>query len=133
MRDVVIGSADYHFIEQTLLPSEYRTYSSSYWEKRKLAPSCLIYYVGINKKLKNIRHHNLFFDTSFEKHSEEIYKTKSWPTEPLFYVCAGSVTDNSVAPADCENLFFLVPISAGLFNDDEQASRILFRNDCETV
>ncbi|RYG42849.1 MAG: phytoene desaturase, partial [Chitinophagaceae bacterium] len=71
--DVVIGSADYHFIEQTLLPIEYRTYSRSYWEKRKLAPSCLIYYVGVNRKLKNIRHHNLFFDTSFEKHSEEIY------------------------------------------------------------
>lgn len=118
--DVVIGSADYHFIEQTLLPNEYRTYSPSYWEKRKLAPSCLIYYVGVNRKLENIRHHNLFFDTSFEKHSEEIYKTKLWPTEPLFYVCAGSVTDQSVAPADCENLFFLVPISAGLFDDDEQ-------------
>lgn len=118
--DVVIGSADYHFIEQSLLPSEHRTYSPSYWNKRKLAPSCLIYYVGVSKKLKNIRHHNLFFDTSFEKHSEEIYKTKSWPTEPLFYVCAGSVTDHSVAPADSENLFFLVPIAAGLFNDDEQ-------------
>lgn len=117
--DVVIGSADYHFIEQTLLPEKYRTYSPAWWQKRKLAPSCLIYYVGLNKKLSNVRHHNLFFDTPFEKHSEEIYKSKSWPSDPLFYVCVGSVTDDTVAPPGCENLFFLVPVAAGLFDDDE--------------
>jgi len=124
--DVVIGSADYHFIEQNLLPAQYRTYSPTWWEKRKLAPSCLIFYVGLDKKLSNVRHHNLFFDTPFEKHSEEIYKTKSWPTNPLFYVCIGSVTDESVAPPGCENLFFLVPISAGLFNDDETRREYYF-------
>ncbi|MBL7700409.1 MAG: phytoene desaturase [Chitinophagaceae bacterium] len=117
--DVVIGSADYHFIEQKLLPARYRSYSSAWWQRRKLAPSCLIYYVGLDKKLNNIRHHNLFFDAPFETHSTEIYKTRSWPTDPLFYVCASSVTDASVAPPGCENLFFLVPISAGLFDDDE--------------
>lgn len=124
--DVVIGSADYHFIEQRLLPARYRSYSASWWEKRKMAPSCLIYYVGLNKKLNNIKHHNLFFDTPFEKHSQEIYKNKSWPTDPLFYVCAGSVTDSSVAPEGYENLFFLVPVSAGLVNDDERLREYYF-------
>ena len=124
--DVVIGSADYHFIEQTLLPEEYRTYSPSWWGKRKLAPSCLIFYIGLDKKLSNVKHHNLFFDAPFEKHSEEIYETKSWPTDPLFYVCIGSVTDESVAPIGCENLFFLIPISAGLFDDDETIREYYF-------
>jgi phytoene desaturase len=118
--DVVIGSADYHFIEQCLLPESLRSYSTSYWQSRKMAPSCLLYYVGVNKKLKNISHHNLFFDTDFEKHGKEIYKTKTWPTEPLFYVCVSSVTDATVAPDGCENLFFLVPVAAGLSDDNAE-------------
>jgi len=117
--DVVIGGADYHFIETKLLPAQYRTYSETYWDKRIMAPSCLIYYVGINKKLKNIRHHSLFFDVSFDIHGKEIYTNPKWPTEPLFYVSATSVSDKTVAPEGCENLFFLIPIAAGLTDDTE--------------
>lgn len=116
----VIGSADYHFIEQKLLPDELKTYSTSYWDKREMAPSCLLYFIGINKKLSDVRHHNLFFDTSFEKHGNEIYKAKSWPAEPLFYVSVNSVSDDTVAPAGCENLFFLIPVAAGLSDDTEE-------------
>lgn len=130
--DVVIGSADYNYIEQRLLPEAARKYTPQYWAKREMAPSCLLYYVGLNKKIKNIRHHNLFFDTGFEKHAAEIYKTKQWPEEPLFYVCAASVTDNEVAPAGHENLFFLIPVAAGLTGDsdklrEEYFSKILVR------
>ena len=117
--DVVIGSADYHHIETKLLKPEYRNYSDAYWEKRVMAPGCLLYYVGLNKKLKNITHHTLFFDTSFQPHAEEIYKTKKWPSEPLFYVSATSVSDSSTAPEGCENLFFLIPVAPGLTNDNE--------------
>jgi phytoene desaturase len=117
--DVVIGSADYHFIETSLLPHIYRSYPDQYWENRTLAPSCLIYYIGLNKRLKNLTHHSLFFDASFERHSNEIYVTKKWPTDPLFYVSATSVTDDSVAPEGCENLFFLVPLASGLDEDNE--------------
>ncbi len=117
--DVVIGGADYHFIESKLLPAEYRSYTEKYWEQRVLAPSSLLYYVGLNKRLDNIRHHMLFFDAPFEQHAQEIYTTKKWPTHPLFYVCASSVSDNTVAPTGGENLFFLVPVAAGLTGDDE--------------
>ncbi len=117
--DVVIGGADYHFIENNLLPPNYRSYSQQYWENRLLAPSSLLYYVGLNKRLHNIRHHMLFFDTPFEQHANEIYTTRQWPVNPLFYVCASSVTDTSVAPPGGENLFFLVPVAAGLTGDDE--------------
>jgi phytoene desaturase len=116
---VVIGGADYHHIETKLLPAEYRSYSDRYWEKRVMAPGCLLYYVGLNKKLKNITHHSLFFDSSFKLHGKQIYETKQWPTDPLFYVCAASVTDSSVAPEGCENLFLLVPVAAGLDGDTE--------------
>ena len=118
--DVVIGGADYHHIEMALLPEVYRSYTESYWNKRVMAPGCLIYYIGLNKKLKNILHHSLYFDTSFEKHGKEIYETKEWPENPLFYVSATSVTDDTLAPVGCENLFFLVPVAAGLTGDSEK-------------
>lgn len=118
--DAFVASADYHFIEEFLLPTGLRSYRDAYWQSRELSPSCLLYYVGVNRKLKNISHHNLFFDSSFENHGQEIYRDIGWPTDPLFYVCAGSVTDETVAPDGCENLFFLVPVASGLTGDDEE-------------
>lgn len=117
--DVVVGAADYHFIEDKLLEPVWRSYSEDYWKKKTMAPSCLLYYVGLNKKLANLRHHSLFFDAPFDLHAQEIYKSKRWPSNPLFYVCAPSVTDASVAPPECENLFFLIPVAAGLEGDTE--------------
>lgn len=112
--DAVIASADYHHVEKNMLDEEYRNYTEKYWDKRTLAPSCLLFFVGVNKKIKKLIHHNLFFDTDFEKHSKEIYENPQWPSNPLFYVCAPSKTDPSVAPEGYENLFILVPVAPGL-------------------
>lgn len=117
--DAVIGTADYHHIESQLIPEGLQSYSKSYWESRTFAPSCLIFYLGINKKINKLRHHNLFFDADFERHAVEIYKDKSWPSDPLFYVCCPSKTDPSVAPEGSENLFVLMPIAIGLADNDE--------------
>jgi phytoene desaturase len=124
--DVVIGGADYHFIENNLLPATHRSYSEAYWESRLMAPSCLLYYVGINKRIPSASHHMLFFDVPFELHAREIYTTRQWPTEPLFYVSASSVTDPSVAPGGCENLVFLIPVAAGLSDDSESVREKYF-------
>ena len=124
--DVVIGGADYHFIEQDLLPGPFQSYTSNYWNKRDMAPSCLLYFVGLNKKLSGILHHSLFFDVPFEQHAREIYSSPQWPTDPLFYVSAPSVSDPHVAPASHENLFFLVPVAAGLTNDSHEIRKKYF-------
>ena len=117
--DVVIGGADYHFIENSLLPPGARSYTESYWNKRVMAPSCLLYYVGLNKRLEGVGHHSLFFDVPFEQHAKEIYTTPQWPAQPLFYAGIPSVTDTSVAPEGGENLFLLIPVAAGLGGDTE--------------
>ena len=124
--DVIVGAADYAFIDQKLLPASHREYSNSYWESRVMAPSCLLYYVGVNKRLDNIKHHSLFFDTDFTVHGKEIYESKTWPKDPLFYTCAPSVTDDTVAPPGCENLFFLIPVSSGLKGDTEELRNAYF-------
>ncbi len=112
--DIVVAGADYHHVEKKLLTGEYRSYSDAYWQKRVMAPSSLIFYLGVNKRLKNLQHHNLFFDEDFGPHAQEIYTKPNWPAKPLFYVCAPSVTDPSVAPEGSENLFILMPVAPGL-------------------
>ncbi|MBX3254076.1 MAG: phytoene desaturase [Chitinophagaceae bacterium] len=112
--DVLVGAADYHHIENNLLDKENRTYSNRYWSKKTMAPSALIYYVGVAKKLSRLQHHNLFFEEDFNRHAKTIYETMEWPEQPLFYVCCPSRTDETVAPAGMENLFILIPVAAGL-------------------
>ena len=118
--DIVLSGADYHHSE-TLLDKQYRQYSKNYWKKKTFAPSSLLFYVGFNKKLKNIEHHNLFFDTNFEAHAQDIYDEPRWPKEPLFYANFPSKTDSSMAPEDCEAGFFLIPIAPAI--EDTEALR----------
>jgi phytoene desaturase len=118
--DAVVASADYHHVE-TLLGEAHRNYDEAYWDKRVMAPSSLLFYLGINKRLPRLKHHNLFFDRDFSIHSHEIYTDPSWPSDPLFYASAPSVTDPSVAPEGCENLFLLIPVAPNL--EDTEAVR----------
>src|SRR5690606_5464321 len=118
--DVVISGADYHFTESRLLPPDFRSYSEDYWDSRKLAPSCLLYYVGLEKKIPGLRHHSLFFDVPFVRHSSQNHVEPEWPTEPLFNLGAPSRTDESVAPQGCENLVILIPVAAGLEGDSQE-------------
>ncbi len=126
LADVLISNADYHFTENKLLHPQYRNYSEVYWDKKTMAPSCILFYVGLNRKLENVLHHSLFFDTSFTQHANEIYTEKRWPSNPLFYVSVTSVTDESLAPAGCENLFFLIPVAAGLDDDTDELREYYF-------
>jgi phytoene desaturase len=124
--EAIISGADYAFIE-SLLPAASRSYSDAYWNKKVMAPSCLLYYVGLNKKLRNVPHHSLFFDVPFEQHGREIYRDPRWPSQPLFYLSVPSVTDHTVAPSDHEALVFLIPVASGLEGDTEELRERYFQ------
>ncbi|TAE31462.1 MAG: phytoene desaturase [Cytophagales bacterium] len=117
--DVVVAGADYNHVETSLVTPELRNYDDAYWQKRVMAPSSLLFYLGLNKRIPRLEHHNLFFDEDFALHAEEIYTTPKWPSRPLFYASAPSKTDPSVAPDGCENVFLLIPVAPDL-TDDEQ-------------
>jgi len=129
--DVVVGAADYHFIETSLLNPAHQSYSKKYWEGRAMAPGSLIFYLGVNKKVEGIQHHSLFFDVPFDQHGKDIYADPKWPETPLFYLSATSITDPSHAPEGCDNLFFLIPIAAGLDGDDEATREKYLEIICE--
>jgi phytoene desaturase len=121
--DYVVGSADYRHIEQELIEKSYRRYDEKYWDKREMAPSSLLYYLGIDKKLPALKHHNLFFDKDFDQHAIDIYEKPKWPEDPLFYACIPSRTDPSVAPEGKENVFLLMPIAPDLNDSEEEREK----------
>ncbi|MGZ3754009.1 MAG: phytoene desaturase family protein [Mucilaginibacter sp.] len=116
--DGVIAAADYHHIEEKLLDPALRNYDQKYWDKRVMAPSSLIFYLGVTCKVDKLEHHTLFFDADLKQHAVEIYKQPQWPTKPLFYVCCPSKSDNTVAPQGHENIFILVPLAPGLEDNE---------------
>lgn len=117
--DIVISNADIVHTDQVLLDKPYRQKSPGYWNKRLMAPSAFILYLGIDGVIPSLQHHNLLFAKDWTKNFLEIFKKPEWPTDPSLYVCAPSKTDLHVAPVGKENLFVLVPIAAGLPHTDE--------------
>ncbi len=123
--DVIVAAADYHHVEQELLPEKYRRYSEKYWDSRVMAPSSLLFYLGLDKKLKKLEHHNLFFDEDFIAHAREIYDQPKWPTNPAIYVSNNTVTDHGVAPEGHDNLIILIPVAPDLEDTEEIRNRYL--------
>lgn len=124
--DAIIGTGDYHHIEMDLLSPKDRNYTETYWEKKTFAPSCLIFYIGLKKKLNRLQHHTLFFEENMKQHSIEIYKRPEWPSKPLFYCCCSSRTDSTVSPPGHENIFLLMPVAPGL--EDNEGTREKYFN-----
>ena len=116
--NAVLSGADYHHTE-TLLNSKLRAYSEKYWNKKTFAPSSLLFYIGLNKKVNNVAHHTLFFDVDFDKHASEIYNNPKWPDDPLFYANFPSKSDTSMAPEGKEACFILIPLAPGLEDNQE--------------
>lgn len=115
---LIVCGADYHHGESLLEP-QYRKYSEAYWESKTFAPSSLLFYVGFDKKLENLEHHTLFFDTDFDVHAKDIYDTPRWPDEPLFYASFPSKTDVGAAPSGQEAATFLIPLAPGIEDTPE--------------
>ncbi len=117
--DAVVVNADYAWAETNLLAPEHRSYSPRYWNSRVMAPTMFIVYLGLNRKLPQLVHHNLYFTNPWDDHFHAIFDKPRWPDSFSYYISCASYDDPSVAPADHENLFFLVPVAAGLDDSEE--------------
>jgi 1-hydroxy-2-isopentenylcarotenoid 3,4-desaturase len=117
--DLVVSGADYQHVESDLIDAAHRSYSSSYWNKRVVAPSMFIIYLGLGRKLKNLEHHNLYFQEDWGEHFKTIFEKPAWPQKPCFYLSVISKTDPETAPEGGENIFLLVPTAAGLDDSDD--------------
>ena len=124
--DVVVSNADYAHTELALLSEEHRQYEPNYWESRTYAPSAYLLYLGVEGDIDPLAHHSLVLPTDWSTHFAEIFDRPTWPTDPAYYLCAPSQTDDEVAPDGHASLFALVPIAPGL--DDTPANRSAMRS-----
>jgi phytoene desaturase len=115
--DMIVSNADIAYTDMTLLDKQYQQKSDQYWDNRRLAPSAFILYLGIEGSIPTLTHHNLLSALDWDKNFDQLTTHPEWPLDPSFYVCAPSKSDASVAPANAENLFVLVPIAPGLTYD----------------
>ncbi len=116
--DGVLANADYAHVETELLAAEDSSYPRKYWEGRVVAPSMFLMYLGLKKNLEKLAHHNLYFQPDWNGHFDTIFKKPAWPEDPCFYVSCITKTDPAMAPPGRENVFVLVPVAAGLADDD---------------
>ncbi|MEM1413875.1 MAG: phytoene desaturase family protein [Myxococcota bacterium] len=121
--DAVVASADYHHVESQLLPARARQIPERVWQKKTMSPSSLLFYLGVKGEVPELPHHTLFFDEDLDRHMDAVYTSPRWPARPLFYVCAPTRTDASLAPKGHENLFLLIPLAPGLQDDDVARER----------
>ena len=125
--DVVVGAADLHHLETALLPPALQTHPSGAWERRSPGPGAVLAMLGVEGRLPQLAHHSLFFTSDWDQNFGDVFgRTPRVPDPASVYVCTPSVTDPTVAPAGCENLFVLVPVPAdvgiGRGGDDGQGS-----------
>jgi len=124
--DHVVVNADYAWAETHLLDKKYQTYSEKYWDKRKIAPSAYLLFLGLDKQLRSFTHHNLYFHPQWDEHFDDIFKNPQWPDKFSYYVSCISKTDSTTAVEGGENVFVLIPVAAGL--DDTEETREAYFN-----
>jgi 1-hydroxy-2-isopentenylcarotenoid 3,4-desaturase len=112
--DIVVVNADYAWSEMNLLDEKHQSYTNKYWEKRKIAPSAYLLYLGLDKQLKKFIHHNLYFHPSWNEHFDDIFKDPKWPVNFSYYVSCISKTDPDSAIKNGENVFVLIPVAPDL-------------------
>ncbi len=119
--DLVVVNADYPHTEINLLDKRHQTYDENYWESRVIAPSALVLYIGLNKKLEKLDHHNLFLTKDWDQGFESVFNPEKaeWPETPSYYINVTSKTDPTVAPKSGETIFVLVPLAPDLTDTPE--------------
>lgn len=117
--DIIISNADLWFTETKLLQPKYQTYPERYWKKSVLSPSAFIMYLGLNRKLDILSHHNLRFGEDWKQNFKELFDTPQLPEDPSYYICKPTETDPDLSPEGTDNLFVLVPIPPGLHLSQE--------------
>jgi phytoene desaturase len=119
--DYVVSNADMEFTEMSLLKEEgYRTFKKKYWDKAVVGPSAFILYLGLDREVSGLTHHNLRFSEDWKQNFKNIFDDPRFPDDPSYYVCCPTKTDKTVAPKGKDLLFVLVPVASGVEFSDTQ-------------
>ncbi len=120
--DIFISTMDYQFTEE-LLPREFRNYPEKFWKRRHKKSSVLVFYLGFDTKLKNLKHHNLVFEDFFERKGKSVSLKKP----AIIHICCTSKTENT-APTGMENVTIRMKVPEGI--EDTGKLRELYFSKC---
>lgn len=108
--ELVISNADLPYTYTDLLAERPAKYAEESWKRQAFTSSAFMLYLGTDRLYPELRHHNFFLSSDYQRNFEEIFDAKVPPRDPSFYVNSPGRTDASVAPPGHDNLFVLVPI-----------------------
>ena len=125
--DIVVVNADLVYAYNNLFPSSQLLFtdkksslssslpsgSSSYAKSlSKRAGSCssISFYWALSKKIPQLETHNIFLADLYKESFDAIFKRRSIPDEPSFYINVPSRIDPSAAPEGCDSIVVLVPV-----------------------
>ena len=110
--DFVISTADFPYAVDSLLPKGFRQgkYEKKNIRQKKYSCSCLLYYLGLDKKdFPGLTVHNLAFSGDFKGNLDDIFAGR-FPADPSIYVYAPGKEIDGLAPDGCLGLYVLVPV-----------------------
>jgi phytoene desaturase len=97
------------------LNEPYQSYPENYWAKKILAPSGFRIFLGLDKQLDALTHHNLYLNPDWDTYFNQVYgPSPMWPDDPSYYICCQTKTDADMAPPGGEAFSILVLVAPDL-------------------
>jgi phytoene desaturase len=113
--DLIIANADLPYVYRDLLPDKAL---ADRLERKKYTCSAIMFYWGVDKVYPQLGMHNLFVAGDYRISLDQVFKDKSLPNDPNFYIHAPTRIDRSAAPPGHDNLMVLVP--CGRIDDSKE-------------
>ena len=105
--DILVANADLGYVYRQLLPDDGE---ADRIDCKEYGCSTVMFYWGLDKQYAQLGPHNLFFSGDYRKGFEDIFKEKTMPEQPNFYIHAPARLDASAAPAGHDTLYIAVPV-----------------------
>ena len=106
--DVILINADAALFRGKVLKR--KKYSEDRLLKMNWTMGYLTFYIGVNKKLPQVNHHNYFLGNNFEEYAHKLEQQPDTLEKPYYYVNVVSKYNPECAPEGCESLFFVCPV-----------------------
>lgn len=114
--DAILINADAALFRGRVLKR--KKYSEENLLKMNWTMGYLTFYIGVNKKLPKVNHHNYFLGNNFEEYSNKLEQHPDTLEKPYYYVNVLSKKNPQCAPEGCESLFFVCPVPNLIYKPD---------------
>lgn len=129
--DLIVSNMDSVLTNTLLLKENLDKKSVIKYERLEPSTSGFVLFLGINRTYRNIKHHNIFFSSDYEKEFSDMFVHKKPADDPTIYIANTSYSDQNHAPENHSNYFILVnaPYTTSQLNweeiKNEYANRII--------